>query len=108
LRSTLVSALAACCERSFRTPVRGFLLGLSSDELQFIAGFLGACILESRGEIRCTQPEFAARVAGYLHACAGCSCGKAEDQNHKMILVREYLCRGGLRPQPSAVRASHA
>jgi hypothetical protein len=108
LRSTLVSALAACCERSFRTPVRRFLLGLSSDELQFIAGFLGSCILESMGEIRCSQSDFASRVASYQQACAGCSGGKYEDQNHKMILVREYLCRSGLRPEPSRVRAARA
>jgi hypothetical protein len=76
--------------------------------LQFIAGFLGACILESRGETRYSQSEFATRIASYQEACAGCSCGKAEDRNHKMILVREYLCRGGLRPQPSEVRAGHA
>jgi hypothetical protein len=69
-------------------------VGLSSDELEFIAGFLGSCILEASGEI-----------AGYRPAREG---APTDDRNHKMILVREFLCRGGLRPASSSVRATHA
>ena len=94
MQSVLVYALAACCERSLRSPVRRFLVGLSSDELEFIAGFMGSCILEGSGE-----------VADYRLAHGGAS---TDDQNHKMILVREFLCRAGLRPAAPAVRATHA
>ena len=94
LRSALVSALATCCERPLRSPVRRFLVGLSSDELEFIAGFMGSCILEASGEI-----------SGYRPARED---ALTDDQNHKMILVREFLCRGGLRPAPSPMRPTHA
>jgi hypothetical protein len=103
LRTALVSALAGCCERRLRTHVRRFLTGLSADELQFIAGFLGACILESTREIRCPGSHLAT-----YGECAECSGGLTEDHNHKMILVREFLYRGGLRPAASPVRANHA
>jgi hypothetical protein len=103
LRTALVSALAVCCERRLRTQVRRFLMGLSADELQFIAGFLGACILESGGGIRCSSSH----LASYRERTER-SGGLTEDQNHKMILVREFLYRGGLRPAPSPVRTSHA
>lgn len=95
MRSALVSALAACCERPLRSPVRRFLVGLSSDELEFIAGFLGSCILEASGE----------EIAGYRPALRS---APTDDQNHKMILVREFLYRSRLRPASSSVRATHA
>ena len=47
MRSSLVAALVSCVDRPVKSRARRFLLGLSSDELQFIAGFLGCCILES-------------------------------------------------------------
>ena len=53
MRSVLVTALAARADSSLRVQARQFLRGLSSDELQFIAGFLGACILESAGQQPC-------------------------------------------------------
>jgi hypothetical protein len=69
---------------------------LSSDELQFIAEYLGACILE------CAD-------------IGGCHAGLAErfsrtprvaaDFELKMILLREYLCRAGVRSLPAGVSA---
>ena len=46
MRKVLVGALASCADTPSRANARRFLRGLSSDELQFIAEFLGACILE--------------------------------------------------------------
>lgn len=81
MRSTLVAALVACADSPWKAKARRFLCGLSSDELQYIAGFLGGCILE----------------------CAGTASGaddcrhSSEDRALKMILVQEYLSRAGVR-----------
>ena len=96
MRSALVTALVARAECSLRSRLRRFLRGLSCDELQFIASFLGACILES---------------STASHG-PGCLCGEAagtewegstatrsaEDRDLKMILLIEYLCRSGQQP----------
>jgi len=69
-------------------------MGLSSDELQFIAEFLGACILESTEE-GCSRTELAERIAQFQRGRLRCSSGCSEDQDHKMIILLEYLCRNG-------------
>ena len=86
MRSALVTALLACSDSSLKIKARRFLQGLSSDELQFIAEYLGACILES------TRP--CEGSAGY--------CPETPDQDHKMILLLEYLRRSGLVGHTSA------
>jgi hypothetical protein len=68
-------------------------VGLSSDELQFIAEFLGACILESTEKGRYSRSELAERIAQFQRGRRRCSPGCSEDQDHKMILLLEYLCR---------------
>jgi hypothetical protein len=99
VRSALVAALVAGAQNSLRSRVRRFLRGLSCDELQFIASFLGACILESAGKphgIVCISggvPEFERRRGG----------PGAEDSDLKMILLLEYLCRGGIERNSIAV-----
>ena len=80
MRSTLVAALVSCADSPWRAKARRFLCGLSSDELQYIAGFLGGCILESAGNCRRTS-----------------DCCRSDDRELKMILVQEYLCRAGVR-----------
>jgi hypothetical protein len=93
VRNALVSALIACSDSSLKTKARRFLQGLSSDELQFIAEYLGACILESRrpclGYQGQLMTEFAYRPA-------------TPDQDHKMILLHEYLRYSGF---PADARA---
>ena len=83
MRKSLVAALVECADRPLKSKARRFLAGLSSDELQFIAGFLGSWILESQG-----------------HCSCDCSAGARKlstDQELKMILLLEYLCRSGVR-----------
>jgi hypothetical protein len=80
VRSALVTALLACSDNSLKTRARRFLQGLSSDELQFIAEYLGGCILETAGARQGST--------GY--------CPETPDQDHKMILLMEYLRRSGL------------
>jgi hypothetical protein len=66
-----------------RSKARRFLAGLSSDELQFIAGFLGSCILESQGHSTCDRSVRARQLSA--------------DQELKMILLLEYLGCSGLQ-----------
>jgi hypothetical protein len=107
-RQDLVAALSACTDSSFRAKARRFLAGLSADELQFIAEYLGCCILESPERHRCSRAQLAARIAEF-HQCreAGGETGPT-DQDHKMILLLEYLCRSGLQQPPMPMRAGRA
>jgi hypothetical protein len=84
VRTTLVAALAACAESKVRARARKFLSGLSADELQFIAGYLGARILQSAGQDACYEQ---------WPAAAGVGC--PADRDHKMILLVEYLRQSG-------------
>jgi len=102
VRSILISALAGCAEGSGRARSRRFLQGLSSDELQFIAEYLGACILESDGDSPHSREELAGRVMEFQ---AAREHALSADEEHKMVLLLEFLCRGGvsasLRARPS-------
>jgi hypothetical protein len=93
-RQVLVAALAACAGCSMQARTRSFLSGLSADELQFIADFQGACILESCACIRSTRAQLAARIADFQR-----SRGATSDPDHKMILLLEYLCRCGMQEE---------
>lgn len=92
MRTALVSAIAACAERRFQRKARKFLLGLSTDELQYIAEFLGACILESAGRSAFSRRELAEGVAQFEMERRASAHGQG-DREHKMILLLEYLCR---------------
>ena len=106
MRSTLVAALTSCADRPLKPKARQFLMGLSSDELQFIAEFLGACILESNEEGRCARSEMAERIGQLQRGRLNCSPGCSQDQDHKMILLLEYLCLSGSPRFSLAMRAS--
>ncbi len=102
MRSVLISALVGCSDGPGKSRSRRFLQGLSSDELQFIAEYLGACILESAADGARSRDEFAMRV---LQFQAGREHALSPDEEHKMILLLEFLWRGSvsaaLRAQPS-------
>jgi hypothetical protein len=101
-RQDLVAALTACTENPFRTKARRFLSGLSSDELQFIAEFIGSLILESEERCRCSRAQLAQRVAEFQRARGR----QSSLDDHMMILLLEYLCRSGL--QKVVVPAAHS
>jgi len=97
VRDALVAALVDCARsRPSRWRTRRFLTGLSSDELQFIAGYLGARILEFSAIWRqpCPVPG-----RGNVHCrCAGTAAEacQSHDREHKLILLVEFLGRSGL------------
>jgi len=87
-RHDLVAALVACAEAPLRPKARRFIDGLSADELQFIAEYLGACILEA-GLCSCrSREELSQRIAEFQRARR--SIG---DCDHKSMLLLEFLWR---------------
>ena len=108
MRSVLVAALASCIDGPLKSQTRRFLGGLSCDELQFIAEYLGSSILESVEPCAGSRPELAERIAEFQRSRLGASSRSSPDQDHKTILLLEFLCRSGLRKAPVQVRATHA
>src|SRR5262249_44547219 len=100
VRLSLVTALLACAENSLRTNVRRFLLGLSCDELQFLAEFVGAFILESDEGLFRSRRQLVDKITRLQQPG-----GSPEDRDHKMILLFEFLSRTGIQPASSAARA---
>jgi hypothetical protein len=94
VRTALVAALVACADVPLRSRARRFLVGLSSDELQFIAEFLGACILECGSLVGNSREQLACRIAEFQQSRAA-SARCASDEEHKMILLLEFLTRKG-------------
>jgi len=92
VRNTLVAALLSCVDSPHRSQARRFVQGLSADELQFIAEFLGACVLDSSGRPCVSRAQWAERITLYQRASQGCC---SADREHKMILLLEFLCRSG-------------
>jgi hypothetical protein len=75
------------------------LSGLSSDELQYIAEFLGACILDAAAYRSASRRELAEGIKHFALARGHATATPAEtlsDQEHKMILLLEFLCACGL------------
>ena len=91
MRSTLVAALVSCADSPHRLQARRFVQGLSSDELEFIAQFLGACVLDSAGQPCVSRQQWAERITRYQQMTSGRQTSRSADQEHKMILLLEYL-----------------
>ena len=101
---TLVAALASCAKEPFRTQTLRFLQGLSSDELLFLVDFVGSSLVESFWPCRYTRAELAERIAAFQEMRRA-SCA-APDQDHKMILLLEFLSLSGLDRHGVPVRAA--
>lgn len=112
MRAALVRALCACAGNEKRYKARRFLQGLSADELQYIAEFLGSCILDHRRQTACTRGELAEGITQYERCrkasrpAPKCASQFRSDDDHKMILLLEYLCRCELTQSAVAVRAA--
>ena len=112
-KSALVCALVSCLENSQKRLTRRFLQGLATVELQYIAEFLGACILESGGQCRGSRTQLAEAIKKFERNRRGRATTDADsrgldplqDQEHKMILLLEYLCRAGMTQHTMSVGA---
>ncbi|MGO9228247.1 MAG: hypothetical protein ACLQKA_03410 [Bryobacteraceae bacterium] len=107
MRNTLVSALAASADPSRRISARQFLAGLSTDEMRFIAEFLGASVLEAGPPCGCSRAELGERIAEFQIGSAHAS-HPGPDLEHKMIVLLEFLWRSHIRQAPMAMRAGQA
>ena len=104
MRRVLVAALASCADGSLRPKTRRFLAGLSCDELQFLAEFLGASILECEYRYPRTRAQISLRI-GEFQKVRRARCNSASaDQYHKIILLREFLFLSGLQQAPVVLR----
>ena len=104
LRAALISAITACAEERLRKKAQWFLQGLSSDELEYIAEYLGACVLELCGQEACSRRQAADGIAHFDRWRSG-SDGSLSDHEHKMIVLLEYLCRCKLTRYSLVTRA---
>jgi hypothetical protein len=96
-RVTLVRALSALAVLGRRKSARRFLQGLSNDELRYMAGYMGACIIEwALSPRRLTRCELASEIQEY-ECCRMVPPGMQfySDLEHKMILLLEYLSACG-------------
>src|SRR5207247_5399841 len=57
MKTVLVRSLCTMVSEKKRRKARQFLLGLSTDELQYLAEFLGSCILESEHPYQWTRDQ---------------------------------------------------
>lgn len=104
MRRVLITALASCADRAVESKTRRFLAGLSCDELQFFAEFLGASILDYDCRRRGSRAQLAEQIAEFQKARCRCQAPPL-DQDHKMILLLEFLCLSGLQQVPMAAPA---
>ena len=89
MKTILVRSLCYMVSDQQRRKARQFLLGLSTDELQYIAEFLGSCVLESEQPYRWTRAQLSRNIQRFDR----CQTNSAADRQHKMILLLEFLCR---------------
>ena len=106
MRRALVAALASCADGSLRPRTRRFLAGLSYDELQFLAEFLGASILECACRYPRTRSQLSLRIGEFQRVRRARCNAASPDQDHKIILLREFLTVSGLEQAPVALRSS--
>ena len=96
----LVKALCSCVDDRKQSRTRRFLEGLSRDELQYIAEFLGSCILEKTPLYVQSRTQLAEAIQLFENRCRAALSSRSgarelANREHKMILLFEYLCRTG-------------
>jgi hypothetical protein len=89
MKTVLVKSLSSLAPDPQRRKARQFLLGLSTDELQYIAEFLGSCILESEQPRQWTRAQLSHAIQRFDQS----QKHSVSDRQHKMILLLEFLCR---------------
>jgi hypothetical protein len=87
IKLSLQEALLFAVDPRLRGKARRFLAGLSLDELESIASFSGACLLEGRAVQTCTREHLAEWVRQF-----GLETRKGDGL---MLLLFEYFSRYG-------------
>lgn len=87
-RSMLVGALLRNVVASQRNSLLNFLRGLSKDELQCLAEFEGACILEVDGTKVANMYRL---LADFFDSKPSERCYTPDERAHKTFVVFEYL-----------------
>jgi hypothetical protein len=101
MKTILVKSLSFMVPCEQRRKARQFLLGLSTDELQYIAEFFGSCVIESEKPYRWTRTELGQNIQRFDHS----QKYSVSDRQHKMILLLEFLCRCHIGSEPVTARA---
>jgi len=102
LRTALISGIVTCVEESRRKRARTFLQGLSTDELEYISEFLGACMLESAPAATLSRRQLAESITDFDRNCRACA-GRSGRQ-HNMVVLLECLCRCQMTQLPCVPR----
>ena len=92
MRKALVTGLESFVDGVRRSDARRFLEGLSRDELAYIAEFMGASILDPANRAAYSR-EALAQIVEHFHLARKMADRPATDQDHKMILLLEFLSR---------------
>jgi hypothetical protein len=101
MKTMLVKSLCSMVPCEPRRKARQFLLGLSTDELQYIAEFFGSCVLESEEPYRWTRTQLTVNIQRFDHG----QKYSLSDRQHKMILLLEFLYRCNIGSEPVTARA---
>jgi hypothetical protein len=101
MKTILLKSLCTVVPDPQRRKTRQFLLGLSTDELQYIAEFLGSCILESEHPHRWTRAQLNHGIQQFDQS----QKNSISDREHKMILLLEFLCRCDIGAAPIPTQA---
>ena len=101
MKSILVKSLCAVVSDRQRRKARQFLLGLSTDELQYIAEFLGSCILDCEEPYNWTRTQLNHGIQRFDRS----QKRSVGDRQHKMILLLEFLDRCDIGTAPAPARA---
>lgn len=87
-RSSLVGALLRNAIPVNRQKLFDFLRGLSRDELECLAEFQGACVLEAEFSVACHPYRL---MAEFFDPCSSDRWSNPDDRAHKTFIVLEYL-----------------
>jgi hypothetical protein len=101
-RSSLVGALLRTAIPINRNTVLDFLSGLSRDELECLAEFQGACVLEEEYSVACHPYRL---MTDFFDPRDHERWGNPDDRAHKVFIVLEYLDhlrKISIRIQPSS------
>ena len=102
-RSSLVGALLRTAAPAQRQYVVDFLRGLSRDELECLAEFEGACVLEAQ-DVRALNPYNL--LGDFFDSMPGDRWQNADDRAHKTFVVLAWLERSSCRMRRTSMKSA--